>query len=261
MDISSRGLVLIKEYESYSAEAYLCPEGVPTIGWGSIRWDARTPVKLGDRCTVEQAEMLLRKECSLIEDAIDNTVRVPLTQGQFDCLVSWGYNVGIAWITGKGHQQATLIKYLNRGEYDKVPSELLKFKKGAKSGKSLNGLLNRRKREIAELWMYHEAAETYEKQMPQSVVPDVPSPAKVVATSPTAQAAGVGIIGTLVQIWNWSFGAVKEAGVEAIGNQQALGPFDALFKALGTNMGLLTAFVVLGTLIVVVMRKLNQERG
>ena len=263
MDISSRGLALIKGYESYSAEAYLCPEGVPTIGWGSIRWDARTPVKLGDRCTVEQAEMLLRKECSLIEDAIDNTVRAPLTQGQFDCLVSWGYNVGIGWITGKGHQQATLIKYLNKRQYDKVPSELLKFKKGAKSGKSLNGLENRRKREIAELWMHEEAvpAAAPEKQMPQSVVPDVPSPTKVVATSPTAQAAGVGIIGTLVQIWNWSFGAVKEAGAEAIGNQQALGPFDALFKALGTNMGLLAAFVVLGTLIVVVMRKLSQERG
>ena len=61
-DISERGLALIKDYESYSEKAYLCPEGVPTIGWGSIRWSASRPVKLGETCTVDQAEMLIRKE-------------------------------------------------------------------------------------------------------------------------------------------------------------------------------------------------------
>ena len=262
-DISPRGLAMIKDYESYSAEAYLCPEGVPTIGFGSIRWDARTPVKLGDKCTLDQAEQLILKEIRRIEDAIDSYVTVPLTQGQFDCLCSWAYNVGIGWITGVGHAQATLIKYLNRGQYEKVPSELLKFKRGAVSGKSLNGLLNRRKREIAELWLHDgEAPATVtEKAMPQAVVPDAPHPVAVVVNSGTGKAAGIGIIGMLIQAWNWSFGAVKEAGVEAVGNQQALGPFEALFKALGANMGLLTALIIAGTLTIVVMRKIAQERS
>jgi GH24 family phage-related lysozyme (muramidase) len=265
MDISPRGLALIKDYEAYAGEAYDDGEGVWTLGWGSIRWDMNTPVKKGDKCTVDQAEQLLRKEVSRVEDAIDASVKVPLTQGQADCLVSWGYNVGVGWINGKRKGgAATLIKYLNRGQYDKVPSELLKFRKGAKTGNVIGGLINRRKRELQELWFYEGDTPAVTKPpepMPQAVVPDVPSHIKVVTSSGTAKAAGFGILATLVQIWNWTFGAVKEAGVEAVGNQQALGPFEALFKALGTNMGLVAAFIVLGTLIVVIMRKIADERS
>ncbi len=265
-DISARGLALVKDYEAYAGEAYDDGEGVWTLGWGCIRWDANTPVKKGDRCTVDQAEQLLRKEISRVEDAIDVTVKVPLTQGQYDCLTSLFFNIGIGWCTGHGHQQATLIKYLNKGQYEKVPSELLKFRKGANTGNVINGLINRRKRELQELW-FHEgeapapAVAKAPEPMPQAVAPDVPSTVSVIKNSGTAKVAGGGIVAALVQMWTWTFGAVKEAGVEAVSNQQALGPFGALFKSVGANMDRIAVFVILGAFVVVIARKIAQERG
>lgn len=269
-DISKTGLDFIKRKEGYYSKAYLCPAGVWTLGWGSIRWDAKTPVKKGDVCTLEQAERLLLKEIQRVEDAIDATITWPISQGMYDCLCSIFYNIGIGWLTGQGHQQATLVKYINQGRLDKVPSEILKFKRA--NGKVIKGLEIRRQEEVRELWFGTYTADDAhvanvvqtdpeESPMPQAVTPAVPSSIEVVKNSGTAKAAGLGIIGTLVQIWTWTFGAVKEAGVEAVGNQQALGPFDALFKALGANVPLLAASVVLGTLIIVIMRKINQERG
>lgn len=237
MDISQRGIDLIKDYESYSGEAYLCPEGVPTIGWGSIRWDAKTPVRIGDKCTEQQAETLLRKEIQRIEDAIDTHVRVPLTQGQFDCLCSWGYNVGTGWINGqrKGGA-ATLIGYLNKGQYDKVPSELLKFKRGAVSGKSYNGLLNRRKREIAELWFadVEDVAATTKSAMPQQVEPEKNSTEGLVRDSKTLQGVLAAALAYVAEkglgVYEFLFGIAKDAGPEIMTLKTTLSPFEPLFK-------------------------------
>ncbi len=247
MDISQRGLDLIKEYESYSGEAYLCPEGVPTLGWGSIRWDARTPVRMGDKCTLEQAENLIRKEVQRIEDAIDAAVRVPLTQGQFDCLCSWGYNVGLGWINGKRKGgAATLIRYLNAGQYDKVPSELLKFRRGANSGKALNGLLNRRKREIQELWFHEDVAPaTAPQAMPQTVELERPTVAETAKESVTVKLAGGGIFAAIgkatMDAYDWLFSVAKEAGPEVLALKTSIGPFDPLIKA---TPAILTVLVV-----------------
>ena len=275
-DISQRGLDMIKAYESYSSKAYLCPEQVPTIGWGSIRWSANKPVKMGDKCTVEQAEDLLRREVILIEDAIDSSVKVPLTQGQFDCLCSWGYNVGTGWINGKRKGgAATLIKYLNKGQYDKVPGELVKFKKGAKSGKSYNGLLARRQRELRELWFSDHGAEPLTKApavvppvedtaepVPQSVAPAVPTATEVIKDSGSAQVSIFGIIVMAVQqAWSWTFDVANEAGVAAVGNQQALSPFSGMFKAIGSNMETILAAVVVGTLVTVILRRIAREQA
>src|SRR4030067_35825 len=78
MDISHRGLDLIKKWEAFYAHAYDDGEGVWTIGWGTIRWDLKTPVKKGDVITREEAERQLRKELQRVEDAVDSAVRVPL---------------------------------------------------------------------------------------------------------------------------------------------------------------------------------------
>lgn len=247
MDISQRGLDLIKEYESYSAEAYLCPEGVPTLGWGSIRWDAKTPVKMGDKCTIEQAENLIRKEVSRIEDAIDAAVRAPLTQGQFDCLCSWGYNVGLGWINGKRKGgAATLIRYLNAGHYDKVPSELLKFRRGANSGKAINGLLNRRKREIQELWFHDDVpASPGVMPMPQAVEPETPTIGTTAKESVTVKLAAGGILSAIgkaaMDAYDWVVGVAKEAGPEVVALKTSIGPFDPLIKA---TPAILTVLVV-----------------
>lgn len=255
-DISPRGLALIKDYESYSGEAYLCPEGVPTIGWGSIRWDAKTPVKLGDKCTVDQAEQLLRKEVGRIEDAIDAYVTVPLTQGQFDCICSWAYNVGIGWITGKREGgAATLIRYLNKGQYDKVPSELLKFRKGAVSGKVIGGLINRRKREIQELWFHEDEAPSLPAPtpMPQAVEPVRDSVGQTVKDSVIVKLAGGGLAATIgkaiMDTYDWLFSVAKEAGPEVLSLKTTIGPFEPLIKASPAILSVVVA-VVLGAVII-----------
>ncbi len=267
MDISQHGLDLIKDYESYKGKAYLCPEGVPTIGWGSIRWSANRPVKLGDTCTVDQAEDLLRKEVILVEDAIDSSVHVPLSQGQFDCLCSWGYNVGTGWISGKGHQQAMLIKLLNKGQYDKVPSELLKFKNGAKSGKSYDGLLNRRKRELKELWFADHVFTTPVKttteppetvsSMPQAVAPEKGS-LKEAAKSPTNVSAATGLLAAVGAAWQNLGSVASDTTAEVAISKQNLSGFEALWSHIGISLGSVLALVTIGALGVVLVRHVNR---
>jgi lysozyme len=281
MDISKRGLELIRSYEGYSATAYLCPEKVWTIGYGSIRWDAKTPVKPGDTITRERAEHLLLKEVQLVEDAIDSAVKVPLTQGQFDALCSWGYNVGVGWINGKRKGgAATLIKLLNQGKYDRVPGELVKFKRGANSKKALGGLLKRRQRELRELWFadYAPASQTANTPiadvpltdplvapMPQGVTIEAPSRTDAVKESPTAISALWGILTTLGLIvskaWEFIFGVARDAGAEVVTQQPLLGPFEALFRVIGLNMETAALFLVLGSFLVVLMRKINDGRA
>lgn len=273
MDISNRGLEFIKKKEGYSEKAYLCSAGVPTLGYGSIRWNAKTPVKMGDTCTQEQAEKLLLKEVQRVEDEIDRVITVPLTQGQFDACVSLLYNIGIGWLNGKGHQQATFVKYLNRGEYDKIPSEFLKFKRA--NGKIINGLATRRQEEIQKLWFGSYSKDSPEatkaptvvetdpavEPMPQAVAPEAKATTTIVAESPTAQ---VSIFATLttavVKGFEWMFAVTKDAGIEAATNQSSVSGLQALWTALGiTPTGIaLTACVI--ALLVVLQRRLAEGK-
>lgn len=241
MDISSAGLSFIKEREGFFENSYLCPAGVWTIGWGTIRWDANTPVRQGETITRDHAEKLLLKEVQRVEDAIDETIKVPLTQGMFDCLCSWGYNVGIGWITGRGHQQATLIKELNRGNYDRVPSELLKFKMA--NGKPLQGLLNRRKLEIKELWLADDLEAVEPAPMPQKVEPERHSTEGLVRDSRTIQGVLAAALAYIAEkglgVYEFLFGIAKDAGPEIMTLKTTLSPFEPLFK-----IGLPTVVIV-----------------
>lgn len=285
MDISQHGLDMIKAYESYSPTAYLCPEGVPTIGWGSTRWDAKRPVRLGESCTREQAEGLLLREVRLIEDAIDQAIKpgIHLTQGEFDCLCSWGYNVGIGWITGHGHQQATLIKYINAGQFSKVPGELLKFKKGAISGKSYEGLLNRRKREIAELWLNDtieapaaqieiatEAAKplptqsipaTPETAPPQAVTPERNSTVTAIKNSGTAKLSIFGMATTFVlKGYDWVISLFTDTGAHIKTAQESLTGMSALMTYLKLDSVTVAGMIGFACLAVCLVRAVNRGR-
>jgi lysozyme len=140
----------IKSFESFYANAYLCPANVPTIGWGTTKWDLTRPVKLGERITRAEAERQLRLEVDRVAAAVNAAVRVPLSQNQFDALVSWGYNVGTGWITGRGHKQASFIKALNKRDYDAPVRDLPKFSRTT-GGKQLSGLSRRRRAEV-KMW-------------------------------------------------------------------------------------------------------------
>lgn len=90
MKISKQGIELIKKYEGFKPYAYLCPAGVVTIGYGHTRG-----VRLGQTCTEAEAEQFLREDLEIAEAEVNKVVdQVKLTQGNFDSLVSFTFNLG-----------------------------------------------------------------------------------------------------------------------------------------------------------------------
>ena len=139
MEISDRGIDLIKEFEGLRLESYLCPAKKWTIGYGFTRG-----VKEDMEWTEEQAEWVLKSEVKEYCDAVNKCVKVPLNQYQFDALVSWTYNLGESNL-----KNSTLLKVLNDGDYESVPFQIKRWNKA--NGKVLSGLTRRRKSE-AELF-------------------------------------------------------------------------------------------------------------
>jgi lysozyme len=267
-EINQKGIELIEKWEGFYAHAYDDGEGVWTIGFGTTRWDLKTPVKKGDKITRERAEQQLRIELQRVQDAIDTSVHVPLSSNEYSCLCSVFYNIGTGWCTGRGHAQATFIKDLNRGRKDLVPGGILKFTRGANSGKHYAGLLNRRKDEV-KLWLTPDESEhlvipvadgddtQVPAAMPQAVAPSAGSIAKAAKESWTIRGAATAVVGTLVSAWEWLFGAAKEAGTEIVAIKEAAGPFDALWTSLHANMAGIAAGVVLIGCTIVIVRRLQ----
>lgn len=136
--ISAAGKAIIKEHEQLRLVAYLpTKRDVPTIGWGHTKG-----VKLGMTCTVEQAEKWLESDLFDAEVCINRNVLVPLTQNQFDALVSFAFNVGLS-----AFRTSTLRKLLNAGDYAGAAAQFPKWK--YQKGKELGGLVRRRAAERA----------------------------------------------------------------------------------------------------------------
>lgn len=146
MKSSDDCLTLIKSSEGFSAEPYLCPAGKPTKGFGSCFNEDGTPVTMqDDPVTEDEAEDLLRATLVKYEDAVNEMVEVDLTQGQFDALVDFSYNIGSGAL-----RKSTLLKLLNDGDYEGAGLEFCKWVKGG--GRTLPGLVKRRTVEYA-LWL------------------------------------------------------------------------------------------------------------
>jgi lysozyme len=134
-------LNLIKASEGFRASPYLCPAGVPTIGYGSTRYADGRSVKLTDKpITEEQAQAIMKVSLKEYESAVSRYVSVPLNQNQFDALVDFAYNAG-----AQNLRTSTLLKLLNQGVYDKAAGEFGKWVYGG--GKKLDGLIVRRRLE------------------------------------------------------------------------------------------------------------------
>lgn len=107
MKASSVALDLIKLSEGLRLEAYPDTGRVPTIGWGHTKG-----VEIGDKITKERAEELLNEDVAEAERGVNRQVYVELTQGQFDALVDFVFNLG-------EHQfkKSTLLRMLNKKDY------------------------------------------------------------------------------------------------------------------------------------------------
>ena len=142
MKTSSSCTSLIREFEGFVASAYLCPANVWTIGIGTTVYPNGTKVKKGDKCTQEQALEYLQHDLKSFEKTVSESVKVPLSQNQFDALVSLAYNIGSG-----AFKNSTLLKKLNAKDYAGAADQFLVWNKGG--GKVLKGLVRRRDAERA----------------------------------------------------------------------------------------------------------------
>ena len=135
MRISNEGLALIKNFEGCELTAYKCAAGVWTIGYGHTKG-----VQKGDVWSEDHADHMLLVELEEYENYVNTAVNVPLSQNQFDALVSWVYNLGNGNLTS-----STMLKVLNSSDYAGVPAQILRWNKAG--GKVLEGLTRRRQAE------------------------------------------------------------------------------------------------------------------
>ena len=143
MKTGQKGLDIIKQFEGFSSKPYLCPAGVPTIGYGATYYlDGRKVTMQDPPITQSQATALLQMMVRNYEAAVNRYVQVKINQNQFDALVSFAYNLGNAAL-----QKSTLLKKLNAGDYQCAANEFLKWNRAG--GRELAGLTRRRKAERA----------------------------------------------------------------------------------------------------------------
>lgn len=142
MELSAKGLALIKRFEGFSATPYKCSAGVPTIGYGSTYYEDGRPVQMDDPAISEEwAEALLINVVRTFEKAVNSMIQQELTQNQFDALVSFTYNVGT-----EAFKKSTLLKRVNNNPFDSdINRQFLKWVNAG--GKVRAGLVKRRQKE------------------------------------------------------------------------------------------------------------------
>ena len=137
MEFSEKGLALLCEFEGFRANAYRCPAGVWTIGYGSTR-----SVASGDTITEEEARARMVFELQYYANAVVKACTIELNQNQFDALCSFAYNVGTSGMRG-----SSVIRAHNRGDYESAARAFALWNKAG--GKVYKGLVRRRAAEAA----------------------------------------------------------------------------------------------------------------
>lgn len=155
MKTSERLKTFLKQKESLRLTAYPDPKtgGAPwTVGYGSTGADVRE----GTVWTQEKADQRFEDDLEQFEFIVNDAVKVPLTQGQFDALVSIVYNVGPGSkykdgiVRLKDGRPSTLLRKLNEGDYKNARAE---FYRWVSPGSGVeNGLRIRRGQEVTEFW-------------------------------------------------------------------------------------------------------------
>lgn len=164
MKTSKQGIDFIAQWEGLRLAAYQDVKGVWTIGYGHTGSAARP----GNTITETEAKRLLRLDLDEAEAGVRAAVRVPLSQTQFDVLVSFAFNCG-----NHALATSTLARKLNAGDYAAVPAELARWVHSG--GKRVQGLVNRRAAE-AVLWRGSYPAPNTGRPEETNVVPEAPRP-------------------------------------------------------------------------------------
>lgn len=132
MKISDLGIELIKKHEGLRLDPYRDVAGYWTVGYGHLITD-------GDMKSIspEEAESILRNDLEKAEKCVINGVKTPLSQAEFDALVSFVFNVGC-----QAFRNSTMLRLINRGEMDDAADQFLRWNRAG--GRVVKGLINRR---------------------------------------------------------------------------------------------------------------------
>jgi len=140
---SPAGIAFIKRHEALRLKVYLDIAGFKTVGWGHKLLKSQMHLT---EITLQQAEQFLIDDVTVCELFINGTVRMPLTQYQFDALVSFCFNLGVGAL-----DRSTLLKQLQVGKYMEAAKQFIRWCmfKNPKTNKheKSSGLLNRRSEE------------------------------------------------------------------------------------------------------------------
>ena len=147
MQLSAAGLELLKQSEGFRSHTYNDVNGFLTIGYGRRLLDHES---FPDSINEAQAAGMLATDVHCAEQAVARLVKVPLTQGQFDALVDFCFNLGTGRLAS-----STLLKALNAGRYADAAEQLLRW--DIACGEENAGLKARREAEFA-LWQSRMAA-------------------------------------------------------------------------------------------------------
>ena len=152
MKVSQKCIEQIKKDEGVRNRPYQCPALLWTVGVGHVIDPNHAKVPLADRkqlpiptgwdrvLSAEEIDEILRKDLARFEAGVLRLIKVPLTQGQFDALVSFSFNVGLGNL-----QNSTLRMKVNRSEFEAAAEQFLVWTKAG--GKVLPGLVKRRTHE------------------------------------------------------------------------------------------------------------------
>ena len=144
--VDQKCLDLICQFEGFSEKPYICPAGVPTIGYGSTRYPSGNKVTMNDsHITKEFALQMLAHDVKAFELSVDALCIDTITQNQFNALVSFCYNLGAGAL-----KQSTLLKKLNVNQNDKTIRD--EFMKWCYAGKTKLAGLERRRKAEADLY-------------------------------------------------------------------------------------------------------------
>lgn len=134
MKVSQTGINFLKRWEGVRRRVYRDSVGKPTVGVGHLVL-SQDKLKVGDIISNAQVDAFLRQDVRIAEAAV-NALNLPLTQNQFDALVSFTFNLGAGGLT----------KLMRLG-FAAVPNRILLFNKAGRPLKVITGLTNRRRAE------------------------------------------------------------------------------------------------------------------
>lgn len=141
MKLDSNGYKLIQGFEGLKLSAYKDSAGIPTIGYGNIAYENGSKVKMGDKISQDNADLLFQYFANRFASQVDAVVTATVNQNQFNAMVSLAYNIGIG-----AFSKSTLLKKVNKNSCDPtIKDEFMKWKLAG--GKVIQGLINRREKE------------------------------------------------------------------------------------------------------------------